>query len=66
MRDRHGTACIFLTAQPELADEARDAALGVIAKPYDPADLVQGIGYAGEVRRGTPPAAVPRGLTLFR
>src|SRR4051794_8081003 len=62
LRDRHGTACIFLTAQPKLADEARDAALGVIGKPYVPADLVQGVGYAGEVRHGTAPATLPRGL----
>jgi DNA-binding response OmpR family regulator len=66
LRDRHATTCIILTAQPELAGEARDAALGVIAKPYDPADLARSVGYAGEVRTGASPAAVPRGLTLFR
>jgi two-component system, response regulator PdtaR len=65
LRDRHGTSCIFLTAQPTMARTAGDAALGVIEKPYDPAVVLRTVEYVAAVRGGTRLASVPRGLALL-
>jgi two-component system, response regulator PdtaR len=63
---RHGTTIIFLTAQPERAYEARDIALGVITKPYDPQAPVRAAAAAAEVRAGGLISRAPPGLELFR
>jgi two-component system, response regulator PdtaR len=65
LRDRHGTVCIFVTGQPELARSARDAALGVIAKPFDPLAVVRVVETLVARRSGAPPESVPRPLELF-
>jgi DNA-binding response OmpR family regulator len=61
----HGTTCIFLTAQLDRARAARDVAVGVITKPYDPNALLQTVEVAAHIREGVLPAAVPRHLELF-
>jgi CheY-like chemotaxis protein len=65
LRDRHGSTIIFLTAQPDRAREARDIALGVITKPYDPQTPVRAVEIAAEARAGRVISRVPRGLELF-
>ena len=65
LTQQHGTSCIFLTAQVEHARNAKDAALGVIAKPYDPPKLLQAVEVAAAIRKGETPAAVPQHLELF-
>ena len=61
----HGTSCIFLTAQPDRARMAKDAAVGVMTKPYDPCDLLQAVDVVAAIRKGQIPATVPRHLELF-
>ena len=61
----HGTTCIFLTAQLDRARAARNVAVGVITKPYDPNALLQTVEVAVNIREGVLPAAVPRHLELF-
>ena len=65
LRDRHGTTCVFLTAQPALARSAADAALGVVEKPYDPGSILRTVEYVAAVRAGTRLPSVPRGLALL-
>ena len=65
LQDRYGTTCVFLTAQPELAREARDAAIGVIAKPYDICAIPRALAAAARHRRGEALGLVPRILELF-
>ena len=61
----HGTTCIFLTAQLDRARAARDVAVGVITKPYDPNALLQTVEVAADIRTGLIPTVVPRHLELF-
>jgi two-component system, response regulator PdtaR len=65
LHDQHGTTIIFLTAQPERAREARDIALGVIAKPYDPQMPLRAVEVATNVRAGRLIGRAPPGLELF-
>ena len=65
LRERHGTTILFLTAQPERARQARDAALGVVTKPYDVAAIPRVIEAVARHRRGEPLGSVPRFLELF-
>ena len=51
LTEQHGTACIFLTAQADRARTARDAALGVIAKPYDPRDVLHAVDVVAAIGR---------------
>src|SRR6476469_9812747 len=60
----HGTTCIFLTAQLDRARAARDVAVGVITKPYDPNALLQTVEVAADIRTGLIPTTVPRHLEL--
>lgn len=39
LRDQYGTAIVFTTGQPDLAHAHSDMAVGVLSKPYDPAEL---------------------------
>ena len=61
----HGTTIIFLTAQPKRTQAARDIALGVIAKPYDPQAPVKAAEFAADVRAGRLISGPPPGLELF-
>ena len=61
----HGTSCIFLTAQADHARMAKDAALGVISKPYDPRHLLQAVDFVAATRGGQIPSTVPRHLELL-
>jgi DNA-binding response OmpR family regulator len=65
LHDRHGTTIIFLTAQPDRARQARDIALGVIAKPYDPQTPVRAVEVAAEARAGRQIGRALLGLELF-
>jgi two-component system, response regulator PdtaR len=66
LRDRHGTACLFLTAWADRARAARDAAVGLLAKPYDPPLAGRAVEAVAALRRGEPPARLPPYLELFR
>jgi len=61
----YNTTCIFLTAQLDRARAAKDAAVGVVTKPYDPHSLLQAIEIAADIRTGLIPTTVPRHLELF-
>ena len=65
LRDRHGTVCIFVTAQPERANEGRDAAIGVVAKPYAFGEIEKAVEYVAARRAGVEIVSVPRSLELF-
>ena len=56
----HGVSVIFMTANPDLAPSSFPDALGLYPKPYDPAAVVELIGYAADVRRNRPGARPPR------
>ncbi|MBO9575192.1 MAG: response regulator [Sphingobium sp.] len=60
-----GIAVLFSTAI--CPDEARDlgVALGCIAKPFQPRDLVRAIKACESVLAGRKPGRLPPGLTLF-
>ncbi len=65
LRDRHGTTVIFVTGQPERARAARDVALGVITKPYNPLALLRAVEVAADARAGRAIARAPPGIELF-
>lgn len=66
LTETHGISCIFLTERPDRAREAKDAALGVVSKPYDPRDLLTAVDVVTAIRDGRTPTAVPRHLELFQ
>lgn len=61
----YGTSCIFLTAELDRARSAKAVALGVIAKPYDPPELLRAVKLVTAIRRGELPGTIPRHLELF-
>lgn len=65
LTERHGTSCIFLTAQIDEARRARDVAIGVIGKPYDPPALLQAVKIVAAMRHGEQLAPRPGHLELF-
>ena len=67
MRARWGTPCLFMTAQSNVARANRDAALGILDKPYDPETVLACIDVMKEIMDGgnPPPPAIPYGLELF-
>ncbi len=65
MRDQHSTTIVFVTGRPERARAARDVALGVIAKPYNPLALVRAVEVAADTRAGRAIARAPPGIELF-
>jgi two-component system, response regulator PdtaR len=65
LTEEHGVSCIFLTAQPDRARMAKDAALGVVTKPYDPRQLLQMVDFTAAIRGGQLLPTVPRQLELF-
>jgi len=57
--------CLFVSGMASAARANRDAALGVLVKPYDSDALTRSVDVAGSLSRGEPAAAAPRGLELF-
>jgi two-component system, response regulator PdtaR len=64
LRCEYDVVVVFTTGQSELARAHADIALGVITKPYDPAELSEIVTYAAATRRGGR-AAQPPGLRSF-
>jgi two-component system, response regulator PdtaR len=65
LRDRYNTACVYLTSSAEVAGRARDAAIGVIEKPYSLDAVQRTVEFVAANRRGCSSMAAPRGLQLF-
>ena len=66
LTERFGTSCLFLTAEVDQARNAREAALGLVAKPYDPPELLRAVKVVAALRKGVVPEKMPRHLELFR
>jgi two-component system, response regulator PdtaR len=65
LRDRWGVPSLFVSGQTTQARAARDTALGVLGKPYDPDDVVQAVAAASDLLAGRRPTQCPRRLELF-
>lgn len=52
LRAQHDVAIVFTSGQTDLARAHADIALGVLGKPYDPAELAEIVEYAGSTLRG--------------
>ena len=66
LRQRWGVPSFFLSGQSSEARANRDAALGLISKPYRSETVLKAIDLAEALRAGqTPPAALPHELELF-
>ena len=62
-----GVPSLFVTAQPEQARQHKDAAVGVLSKPYAAGELVQSVPVAHAAAAGEEPRSWrPRNLELFR
>lgn len=62
-----GVPSLFVTAQPEQARQHKDAAVGVLSKPYAAGELVQSVPVARAAAVGEEPRSWrPRNLELFR
>ena len=59
----HGIPVLFVTGH--CPGNARDLAVGCLAKPYSQRDLLQSIRVVDAVLRGKAPGKLPPGLTLF-
>jgi DNA-binding response OmpR family regulator len=62
---RQGVAAIFVSGQVIEARENRDAALGLVAKPFAVEQIAAVVRCAAIVLAGGRPAAVPLALELF-
>jgi DNA-binding NarL/FixJ family response regulator len=65
MKKHHGLASLFVTDDLERARQASDAALGMLAKPYDRDAVVESLKALEEVMAKRPPGELPTGLDLF-
>ena len=65
LRDRHGVPSLFVSGQAPEALEARDAALGLVRKPYAPEDVARAVEVVAGLLRGERPGRLPPGLELF-
>jgi two-component system, response regulator PdtaR len=65
LRDRHGVPSLFVSGQVPDALAAKDAALGLVRKPYAPEDVARAVEVVAELLRGRRPARLPPGLELF-
>jgi two-component system, response regulator PdtaR len=65
LRDRHGVPSLFVSGQAPDALANRDAALGLVRKPYAPEDVARAVEAVAELLRGRRPARLPPGLELF-
>jgi len=59
---------LFLTSEPSALRAHTTAALGVIAKPFNPADIHRSVAVAETIIRGgtPPPPAIPCVLEIFQ
>lgn len=57
--------CLFVSGLASTARANRDAAIGVLVKPFDCLDLTRSVEVAGALSRGEPAGRTPRGLELF-
>jgi DNA-binding NarL/FixJ family response regulator len=66
LRELH-VAAVFVSSQHLSAFENRDLALGLLGKPYNPADLPPAIEIIAAILDGKsfPAASLPRALQLF-
>ena len=65
LTERHGRSSIFVTAQLDAARDAKDAAIGVIGKPYDPPALLGAVKIAAAIGKGEPTLTMPGGSNFF-
>jgi two-component system, response regulator PdtaR len=66
MKKHHGLVSLFVTEHPERARQAADAALGVLAKPYDHDTVLRTLDVASTLLASRQPAGdLPAGLELF-
>ncbi len=65
LRDCWGVPSLFLSGQTAQVRAARDVALGVLGKPYDPDEVVEAVAAIGELLAGRWPEKRPRRLELF-
>ena len=65
LRERHGVPSLFVSGQASDALANRDAALGLVRKPYAPEDVARAVEVVGELLRGRKPERLPPGLELF-
>lgn len=65
LRRRFGVPCIFVTGQIAQARQNRDAALGVLSKPFAFEALVDCVPAVAQMVCGQTPARPPRGLEIF-
>lgn len=63
--DRHAVPSLLLTGMGELPGHIGAFALGVLAKPFTPGDLVSAVQAVRAALTGGPVPAGPAGLTLF-
>jgi two-component system, response regulator PdtaR len=65
MKKHHGLVSLFVTEHPERARQATDAALGVLAKPYDQDTVLRTLDVASALlARRQPPGGLPAELVL--
>lgn len=67
LMDQLGVRSLFATGQPNIARENKDAAIGVLEKPYTDGALREAMPVALAVLGGgaPPPPNIPHGLQLF-
>jgi DNA-binding response OmpR family regulator len=67
LRAQCDVATLFLTTEPTFFNEHADAALGMIALPFDPADITQTVQAAERALQGDRPMprTMPHALQLF-
>lgn len=56
---------VFVSAQHGVAAQNSELALGLIGKPFDPADVPRTVEVVAALMRGAPPPPSPRSLQLF-
>lgn len=62
--DMHGTAVIFLTANPEQIPEGFAGALGAVSKPFDEATILAAVAFARQFILHRTVGPVPRRFRL--
>ena len=65
LRARHGVPSLFLSSQVMLARANKDAAWGVISKPYEPEVVLSAVKAVDDLKNGRLPSNVPAELELF-
>ena len=65
LRDRCGLPALFLSGQTTQARAARDAALDLLGKPYNPDEVVEAVATVGELLVGRAPSRCRRRPELF-